>query len=121
MRRIVRTFVKIGVDHLKINLSGEYIAGVPAEKDIFSEEEVAILAAEAKLAGKRVAAHARSSLSVKRCVKHGFELIFHASYADEEALDMLEAHKDKHFVTPGIGRLINTRSNESALERKSVV
>src|SRR3546814_17516689 len=84
MRRIVRTFVKIGVDHLKINLSGEYIAGVPAEKDIFSEEEVAILAAEAKLAGKRVAAHARSSLSVKRCVKHGFELLFHASYADRK-------------------------------------
>ncbi len=113
MRRIVRTFVKIGVDHLKINLSGEYIAGVPAEKDIFSEEEVAMLAAEARLAGKRVAAHARSSLSVKRCVKHGFELIFHASYADEEALDMLEASKDKHFVAPGIGWLINTLYNAS--------
>ncbi len=111
MRRIVRMFVKIGVDHLKINLSGEYIAGVPAEKDIFSEEEVAMLAAEAKLAGKRVAAHARSSLSVKRCVKYGFELVFHASYADDEAIDMLEANKDKHFVAPGIGWLINTLYN----------
>jgi len=108
MRRIVRSFVKIGVDHLKINLSGEYIAGIGAETNLFSEEEVAMLASEARLAGKRVAAHARSNESVKICVKHGFELIFHASFADEEALDMLEANKDKHFVAPGIGWLVCT-------------
>ena len=57
-----------------------------------------MLAAEAKRAGKRVAAHARSSESVKQCVRHGLELVFHASFADEEALDMLEANKEKHFV-----------------------
>jgi len=111
MRRIVRQFVKIGVDHLKINLSGEYIAGVPAEHNVFSEEEIAMLAAEARLAGKRVAAHARSKESVKTCVRHGFELIFHASYADEEALDMLEAANDRHFVVPGLGWLVNTLYN----------
>lgn len=113
MRQIVRMFVKLGVDHLKINLSGEYIAGIPAEANPFSEEEIAMLASEAKLAGKRVAAHARSNESVKTCVKHGFELIFHASFADEEALDMLEANKDKHFVVPGLGWLINTLYNAS--------
>ncbi|MGV0759812.1 amidohydrolase family protein [Tistrella mobilis] len=111
MRRIVRMFVKYGVDHLKINLSGEYIAGIPAEANPFSEEEIAMLAAEAKLAGKRVAAHARSNESVKACVKHGFELIFHASFADDEALDMLEAAKDRHFVAPGLGWLVNTLYN----------
>lgn len=111
MRRIVRMFVKYGVDHLKINLSGEYIAGIPAEANPFSEEEIAMLAAEAKLAGKRVAAHARSNKSVKACVKHGFELIFHASFADDEALDMLEAAKDRHFVAPGLGWLVNTLYN----------
>ncbi|OSZ45856.1 cytosine deaminase [Alcaligenes faecalis] len=113
MRRIVRMFVKLGVDHLKINLSGEYIAGIPAEANLFSEEEIAMLASEARLAGKRVAAHARSKESIKACVKHGFELVFHASYADEEALDMLEANKDKHFVVPGLGWLINTLYNAS--------
>lgn len=113
MRRIVRMFVKYGVDHLKINLSGEYIAGIPAEANPFSQEEIAMLAAEARLAGKRVAAHARSNESVKTCVQQGFELIFHASFADEEALDMLEANKDKHFVAPGIGWLVNTLYNAS--------
>ena len=108
VRRAARMFIKYGVDHLKINLSGEYIAGIPAEASPFSEEEIAMLAAEARRAGKRVAAHARSSVSVKQCVRHGFELVFHASFADDEALDMLEANKDKHFVAPGLGWLVST-------------
>ena len=58
--------------------------------------------------GKRVAAHARSSESVKQCVRHGIEVIYHASFADDEALDMLEANKDKHFFAPGLAWLINT-------------
>src|SRR3546814_9017681 len=99
------------LDHLKINLSGEYIAGLPAEMSPFAEEEVAMLAQEAKRYGKRVAAHARSSESVKQCVRHGIEMVYHASLADEEALDMLEANKDKHFVAPGIGWLIRTCFN----------
>ena len=43
--------------------------------------------------GKRVAAHARSCESVKQCVRHGIEIIYHASFTDEEALDMLEAQQ----------------------------
>ena len=35
-------------------------------------------------------------------------MIYHASFADEEALDMLEAHKKEHFVAPGLAWLINT-------------
>ena len=53
-------------------------------------------------------AHARSCESVKQCVRHGIDLIFHASFTDEEALDMLEANKERHFVAPGIAWLINT-------------
>lgn len=113
MRKAARMFIKYGVDHLKINLSGEYIAGIPAELSPFSEEEIAMLASEAKRYGKRIAAHARSSESVKQCVRHGIELVFHASFADEEALDMLEANKDKHFVAPGIGWLVRTSFNAS--------
>lgn len=108
MRRAVRQFIKYGVDSVKINLSGEYIAGIPAEFTPFSDEEVAMCVREAKRFGKRVAAHARSSESVKQCVRHGVEVIYHASFADEEALDMLEANKDRHFVAPGLAWLVNT-------------
>jgi imidazolonepropionase-like amidohydrolase len=113
MRRTARMFIKYGVDTLKINLSGEYIAGLPAESTPVSDEEIAMLVREAKVNGKRVAAHARSCESVKQCIRHGIELIFHASFADEEALDLLEARKDKHFVAPGIAWLINTSHNAS--------
>jgi len=108
MRRAVRQFIKYGVDSVKINLSGEYIAGIPAEFTPFSEEEVAMCTAEARRFGKRVSAHARSAESVKQCVRHGIEVIYHASFADEEALDMLEENKDKHFVAPGLAWLVNT-------------
>ncbi|WP_020654217.1 metal-dependent hydrolase family protein [Massilia niastensis] len=113
VRKATRMFLKFGVDHLKINLSGEYIAGIPAELSPFSEEEIAMLTTEAKRNGKRVAAHARSAESVKQCVRHGIEMVFHASFADEEALDMLEANKEKHFVAPGIGWLVRTSFHAS--------
>ena len=73
-----------------------------------SEEEVAMAAQEARCRNKVLSAHARSSGSVKQCVRHGIQNIYHASFADEEALDMLEAAKDRHFVAPGIAWLINT-------------
>jgi imidazolonepropionase-like amidohydrolase len=41
-------------------------------------------------------------------VKYGIQIIYHASFADEEALDMLEANKDKHFVAPALAWLIQT-------------
>ena len=114
MRRCVRMFCKYGVDTLKINLSGESITGMPSEMSQFTEEEIAVCVQEAKAWGKRVAAHARSTWSIKQCIKHGIEVIYHASFADEEALDLLEAHKFGHFVAPGLAWLINTCHNASA-------
>jgi imidazolonepropionase-like amidohydrolase len=108
MRRTVRTMIKYGVDAVKINLSGESITGMPSEQSQFCEDEIAVCVAEAKQRGKRVQAHARSCWAVKMCVKHGIEVIYHASFTDSEALDMLEANKQKHFVAPGLAWLINT-------------
>jgi imidazolonepropionase-like amidohydrolase len=113
MRRCVRMFLKYGVDSIKLNLSGEYIAGMSAEITQMTDAEIATAVEEVRIRGKRLAAHARSSGSVKQCVRHGIEVIYHASFADEEALDMLEANKDKHFVAPGIAWLINTSHHAS--------
>jgi imidazolonepropionase-like amidohydrolase len=113
MRKTVRMFLKHGVDTIKLNLSGEYIAGLPAEFTPMTDEEIAVAAAEAHMRGRRLAAHARSTESIKQCVRHGIELVYHASFADEESLDMLEANKHKHFVAPGIAWLINTSFHAS--------
>jgi imidazolonepropionase-like amidohydrolase len=113
MRRCVRMFCKYGVDSLKINLSGESITGMPSSQSQFTEEEIRACVDEAKRWGKRVSAHARSTWSIKECVRQGIEVIYHASYADEEALDMLEAKKFEHFVAPGLAWLINTSYHAS--------
>ncbi|MGV3568987.1 MAG: amidohydrolase family protein [Ramlibacter sp.] len=113
MRRCVRMFAKYGVDTLKINLSGESITGFSSEASQFTEVEVATCVEEAKSWGKRVAAHARSTKSIKQCVRLGIEVIYHASFADEEALDLLEQHKREHFIAPGLAWLINTCHNAS--------
>jgi imidazolonepropionase-like amidohydrolase len=106
MRRAVRMFLKYGVDSIKLNLSGDnFVAGARAETTWMTDEEVAVAVREAKMRNKRVTAHARSCESIKQCVRHGIEVIYHASFTDEESLDMLEANKDKHFVAPGIAIL----------------
>jgi len=114
MRRCIRMFAKYDVDQIKINLSGESITGMPSEMSQFTEEEVAVCVDEARRWGKRVAAHARSTWSIKECIRQGIEVIYHASFTDEEALDMLEAAKFKHFVAPGLAWLINTSHHASA-------
>ncbi len=103
MRKVVRMFLKYGVDSIKLNLSGDnLVPGADAKSTWMSDEEVAVAVREAKMRGKRVAVHARSSASVKQALRHGCEVIYHASFTDSEALDMLEASRDKIFVAPGL-------------------
>jgi imidazolonepropionase-like amidohydrolase len=106
MRKVVRTFLKYGVDSIKLNLSGDnFVASAPADTTWMTDEEVAIAVKEVRLRGKRVIAHARSAASLKQSLRHGIDLIYHASFTDEEALDQLEARKDRVFVAPGIAIL----------------
>jgi imidazolonepropionase-like amidohydrolase len=112
MRKAVRMFLKYGVDQIKLNLSGDnLVPGADAKTNWMSDEEVAIAAREAKVRGKRLASHARSSESVKQSMRHGIEVIYHASFTDEEGLDMLEARKDKVFVAPGLSVIIRLLEN----------
>ncbi|NKB37792.1 MAG: amidohydrolase family protein [Gammaproteobacteria bacterium] len=108
MRKTVRQFIKYGVDLIKLNLSGEEITPIPARATTMSEEEVDMAMTEARRYGIRACAHARSADSVKQCLDHGIEIIYHASFADEECLDRLEEHKDKFFVGPGLAWLVQT-------------
>ena len=108
MRACVRRLLKEGVDQIKLNLSGEEITNCRAEETPMAEDEIAEAVREAKRKGKRVCAHARSAESVKLCIQYGIEVIYHASFIDEEGLDLLEANKDKHFVAPGLAWLYQT-------------
>ena len=106
MRKAVRMFLKYGVDSIKLNLSGDnFTPDSPAETTWMSDAEVAAAMDEVRVRGKRGTAHARSAASVKQALRHGIDVIYHASYSDTETLDMLEAAKDRVFVAPGIAIL----------------
>ena len=66
-------------------------------------QEVAAVCEVARQRNRMVAAHARSADAVKMCVRNGVQVIYHATLADEEAKDMLEARKDSVFVAPAMG------------------
>ena len=102
MRKAVRELIDLGVDQIKLSMTGEEITGTQrAEDTYFSDEEVAAAVTEAHRRGKRVCAHARSAESVKMCVRNGVDIVYHASFTDAEGMDMLEAAKDWVFVAPG--------------------
>ena len=114
-RRVSREMVREGVDTLKINPSGdEFVPHSRAHQTVMNEAEIEAVCEVAQSRGKRVAAHARSADSVKLCVKHGAEIIYHATLCDAEALDALEAVKDTVFVAPTLGITIATLYEASA-------
>ena len=108
-RRVSRQMCREGVDTLKINPSGdEFVPCAKANQTVMNDEEVAAVCEVARSRDKRVAAHARSAESVKMCVRHGVEIVYHATLCDEEARDMLESVKDTVFVAPTLGITIAT-------------
>lgn len=116
MRRVVRECVRDGVDTIKINISGdEFVSHARAEITPLSDAELEAVVETAHGMGKLVAAHARSSKSVKMAVRHGVDCIYHCDFADEEALDLLESVKDTSFVGPAFGLVHNcTKEGEIA-------
>jgi imidazolonepropionase-like amidohydrolase len=72
---------------------------------MYSEEEAQAIGAAARDAGIWLACHAQAAEAVKRAVRAGFRCIYHCTYADEEALDLLESKKDELFCAPAPGLL----------------
>lgn len=103
-RRLTRELIREGVDIVKLVISGDtFVPHAPSTSTVMSEAEVAAVAEVVHAHSKRMSAHARSAESVKLCVRHGVKVIYHANFADEEALDLLEEHRDQLFVSPNIG------------------
>ena len=109
IRRAVRTCCREGVDNIKFNISGdEFVGHARAEVVSLSEEELRAGVETAHDWGKMVACHSRAAESVKRAVRTGVDCIYHCDFADEEALDMLEAVKDRVVIGPAFGLVHNS-------------
>ncbi len=103
-RRTTRELIREGVDIIKLVISGDtFVPHAPSHTTVMSEAEIAAAADVVHAHGKRMSAHCRSADSVKLAVRHGVKVIYHANFADEEAIDLLEANKDWVFVSPNLG------------------
>ena len=105
-REAARRFGREGVDIFKVNVSGDRDwghMGADATTTVMDDDELAAVVNVAHGRHRRVAAHATSAGSVKMCVRHGVDIIYHAALADAEALDAIESVKDRVFVAPAVG------------------
>lgn len=104
----VAAFVKgcktIGAKAVKFLISGESALKPGASQQLlYTEEELMAAGEAAREHGLWLTGHAHAAEAVKLGLKAGFRVLYHCTYADEEALDMLEAARDEVFVAPSIG------------------
>jgi imidazolonepropionase-like amidohydrolase len=104
--KLVRICCREGCDNIKLNVSGDpFTPGAPPECTPMNQREIEAAVQVAHDFGRLVNAHARSAEAIKRAVRGGVDVIYHCEYADEEALDLLEAAKDRIFVAPTVSLL----------------
>lgn len=103
VRKAVRTLRKNGADVVKIFLDGESLSEhAPPGEVTYTDEEVAAACEEAHRRNMRVVCHARSAAAVKQAVRFGVDVIGHANYLDDEAVDLLRRERHRLFVGPAI-------------------
>jgi imidazolonepropionase-like amidohydrolase len=100
----VRQMAAAGFENIKLLLSNDdvFVEG-GSQVTQYTEAEAAAARAAATEAGVFLNCHAQAAESVKIAVRNGFRAIYHCSYADEEAIDLLEEHRDELFVGPAVG------------------
>jgi imidazolonepropionase-like amidohydrolase len=90
-----------GFDSVKFLVSNDDVfAAGGSHMTQYSAEELNAAGEAARETGVWLNGHCQSPESVKLAVQAGFRSIYHCTYADEEALDLLEEHKDSVFVSP---------------------
>jgi imidazolonepropionase-like amidohydrolase len=114
LRAYVQAMADLGVDSIKFLMSGdEGFTPGGSQVLMYSEEEAQAIGAAARESGVWLACHAQAAEAVKRAVRAGFRSVFHCTYADTEALDLLESRKEELFVAPAPG-LLYARVHEAA-------
>jgi imidazolonepropionase-like amidohydrolase len=93
IRKRIRVDVKYGADLIKI-LAG---AGVLSEEESvgapqFTQEEMDAAVDEAKMWGRKVAAHAHGAEAIKRAIKAGVASVEHSGLIDEEGVQLALQH-----------------------------
>jgi imidazolonepropionase-like amidohydrolase len=91
IRKLIRFEIKNGADLIKVLatagvLSEEESVGAPQ----YSQEEMNAIVEEARMWGKRVAAHAHGTEGIKRAIRAGVNSVEHGSFIDEEGIKLMK-------------------------------
>ncbi|MDQ7982310.1 amidohydrolase family protein [Paraburkholderia sp. SARCC-3016] len=102
----IRYQVKDGVDAIKVSGSNDSLI-TPDSLDgaAFTDEEFVVIAKEAHRLGRMCNVHARSRDAIIAAAKAGFDVIYHASYIDDEGIDA--CLKSGSIICPTLPLLTN--------------
>lgn len=93
VRAKVREVVKYGADLIKICASGGVLSkGDQPGTEQYTLEEMQAIANEAHKLGRKVAAHAHGTQSIKDAIRAGIDSIEHASLIDDEGIALAKEH-----------------------------
>jgi imidazolonepropionase-like amidohydrolase len=104
IRAFVKSCAEIGAKSVKFLLSGESALKPGASLQLlYTPEEVAAAGEQARASDVWLTGHAHAAEAVRQGVRNGFRILYHCTYADAEAIDLLESKHDQMFVAPSIG------------------
>lgn len=89
----VRRQVKEGVDCIKIAMDGRMKRADGEFMAAFTQDETSAMVEEIHRLGRKAIVHARGREAVLYSARAGVDLIFHASYMDDEGLEAVIANK----------------------------
>jgi imidazolonepropionase-like amidohydrolase len=85
----IRVQVKNGVDCIKIAMDGTQTRENGELIAAFNQDETSSMVTEAHRLGRRVVVHARGREAILYSARAGVDLIFHATYLDDECLEAM--------------------------------
>ncbi|MCC6076054.1 amidohydrolase family protein [Pseudomonas sp. GCM10022188] len=106
VRQFVHDMADIGVDVVKMPITGESaLVEYTSRVMEFKDEEIAAAGEVARERGIWLTAHAHSSEGMQMAVRHGFRVIYHATYMDDETIEMVANAPSPIFIAPSPGSL----------------
>jgi imidazolonepropionase-like amidohydrolase len=104
IRAFVKSCAQLGAKSVKFLLSGESALKPGASMQLlYTPEEVQAAGEQARESNVWLTGHAHASDAVKLGVRNGFRILYHCTYADQEAIDLLTEKRHEMFVAPSIG------------------
>jgi imidazolonepropionase-like amidohydrolase len=104
IREFIKECAAAGAKNVKFLLSGESALKPGASMHtLYTEEEIRAAGEQARESNVWLIGHAHAADAIKMGLRNGFRVLYHCTYADAQAIDMLAERRAEIFVAPSIG------------------